>query len=66
MSTLTHLVFTNNGLVTALFCYKEKGIIADRSKIHLDVYYVFKRVCFWKQRMHQRSETRVCIYSGPD
>ena len=46
MSTLTHLGFTNNGLVTALICYKEKCSIANCSKIHLDVYYVFKRVSF--------------------
>ena len=30
-----------------------------------------RRICslkgiFWKQRIHQKTETRVCIFSGPD
>ena len=28
--------------------------------------YVLKKVILWKQRMHQRTETRVCKFSGPD
>ena len=27
---------------------------------------VLKKVILWKQIMHQRSETRVCKFSGPD
>ena len=30
------------------------------------VQYVLKNVILWKQRMHQRTETRVCKFSGPD
>ena len=29
------------------------------------VQYVLKNVILWKQRMHQRTETRVCKFSGP-
>ena len=28
--------------------------------------YVLKNVILWKQRMHRRTETRVCKFSGPD
>ena len=28
--------------------------------------YVLKKVIIWKQRMLQRTETRVCKFSGPD
>ena len=28
--------------------------------------YVLIKVILWKQRMHQRTETRVCKFSGPD
>ena len=27
---------------------------------------VLKKVILWKQRMHRRTETRVCKFSGPD
>ena len=28
--------------------------------------YVLKNVIIWKQRMHRRTETRACKFSGPD
>ena len=28
--------------------------------------YVPKKGIIWKQRLHQRTETRVCIFPGPD
>ena len=31
-----------------------------------EVKYVLKKVILWKQRMHRRTETRVCKFSGPD
>ena len=30
------------------------------------VNYVLKKGILWKQRLHQRTETRVCIFPGPD
>ena len=31
-----------------------------------EVKYVLKKVILWKQRMHKRTETRVCTFFGPD
>ena len=31
-----------------------------------EVKYVLKKVILWKQTLHQRTETRVCKFSGPD
>ena len=28
--------------------------------------YVLKKGVLWKQILHQRTETRVCIFPGPD
>ena len=39
-------------------------VYQDQKNIH--VLYVLKKVILWKQRMHQRAETRECKFSGPD
>ena len=31
-----------------------------------EVKYVLKKIILWKQRMHHRTETWVCKFSGPD
>ena len=36
------------------------------SNIYTDTNMFLKGGILWKQRMHQRYETRVCIFSGPD
>ena len=52
---------------TSYVAYISQPIHFVRASNHVtDFKYVIKKVILWKQRMHQRTETRVCKFSGPD
>ena len=43
-----------------------RAIIENVTRLQGGKYYVLKKVIRWKQRMHRRTETRVCKFSGSD
>ena len=54
--------------VMQLMYHSEFDIFKMASRLVEDTFYKFvlKNVIPWKQRMHQRTETRMCKFSGSD
>ena len=70
-------LFDFNGIVSVFWhlktviylakCYVNKCKTFKYAKLKTSILQVCsEKGILWKQRMHQRTETRVCIFSGPD